>query len=68
MLPEPLLAILLDFKMSFDIIVIRPLNSSVRDICKVVEVLPLGSVDDVKKAFDDAFPGSRDGIFVESDG
>ena len=54
--------------MSFDIIVIRPLDAAVADISEVAEVLPLGSVDAVSEAFNDVFAGSRDGIFVESDG
>ncbi|WP_141248877.1 hypothetical protein [Pseudomonas sp. HAR-UPW-AIA-41] len=50
--------------MSFDIIVIKPADSSITDLTEVEETTPLGSADAVAEKFNSIFPGCLEDGFV----
>ena len=50
--------------MGFDIIVLKPTDTSVVDISEVSELVPLGTVEVVSAAFHSMFPNCLKGAFV----
>jgi hypothetical protein len=54
--------------MSFDIIILKPSETSVTDLSEVEEVSPLGSYEAVSQIFSAKFPGCLEGGFLCGDG
>jgi hypothetical protein len=53
--------------MSFDIVILKPIDASIDDISEVEDVIPLGNVETVSAAFNDAFPTCTGGVFVSGE-
>jgi len=53
--------------MSFDIIILKPTDSSISDLSEVNDVVLLGSAEVVSAAFNAAFPNCFDGAFLSGE-
>lgn len=53
--------------MGFDIIVVKPTDTSVDDISDVVDVVSLGTIEVVTAAFHSTFPNCLSGAFICSE-
>ncbi len=53
--------------MSFDIIILKPIDSRIDDISAVEDVTPLGATDFVTKVFNNFFSGCTEGAFTSGD-
>ncbi|WP_074467490.1 hypothetical protein [Pseudomonas flexibilis] len=53
--------------MSFDIIILKPVEVSITDLAEAEEITPLGSTDVVSEKFSAIFPGCLEGGFVSGE-
>lgn len=53
--------------MSFDIIILKPTDSSVSDLSEVDDVVWLGSAEAVSATFNAAFPSCLNGVFLSGE-